>query len=133
VKRLRDEKIFTMMLIEFKTNKEKKELENRITLMRLSKSSFVQDIEEVFEYRQRFWIICESIVADFTELLIDFKTNYSEKFVKYACYRVLQGIQFLHEQNIIHRDIKSDSFWITPDGDLKLSDFDFACQLTQQV
>ena len=78
-------------------------------MMRLSKSIYVQDLVEVFHFKERFWIICEEVTGNFTDLLIALNTDYSENFIKYACYKVLQSMQFLHARHIIHRDIKSDT------------------------
>jgi len=34
---------------------------------------------------------------------------------------ILKGLQFLHERNYIHRDLKSDNILTTLEGDLKIS------------
>ena len=50
--------------------------------------------------------------------------------VKFVCHKALSGLQFLHERGIIHRDIKSDNVLFNLEGDVQLSDFGFAVQLT---
>ncbi|KAI7858748.1 hypothetical protein BDC45DRAFT_531295 [Circinella umbellata] len=42
--------------------------------------------------------------------------------VKYA-FELLSGLKYLHENNIVHRDIKPDNILIDYQGQLKLSDF----------
>ena len=38
----------------------------------------------------------------------------------------------MHSKNIVHRDIKSDNILLNFDGDIKLADFGYAAQLTQE-
>ena len=40
---------------------------------------------------------------------------------------------YLHERNIIYKGIKSDNLLMNVQGDIKLADFGYACQLTQEI
>lgn len=54
----------------------------------------------------------------------------SEKSVKLLLHNITNAIEYLHGQNIIHRDIKPDNILVTLKDDMlvfKLSDFGFAC------
>jgi len=58
--------------------------------------------------------------------------QYSEDVVKYVLKKSLEGLDFLHQKHIIHRDIKSDNLLMSQNGEVKLADFGYACQLTEE-
>lgn len=45
---------------------------------------------------------------------------------------ILQGLQYLHEQGVVHRDVKSANVLITETNDIKLADFGVAAKVTSQ-
>ena len=81
---------------------------------------------EAFIFKDRYWIILELMEGALTDVLIALNTNYSEAFCKYVLLKTLQGLHYLHERYVIHRDIKSDNILINMDGDVRLADFGYA-------
>lgn len=47
----------------------------------------------------------------------------SEDEARYCFIEILLGIQYLHSQNIIYRDIKPENIMIDMNGNLKIADF----------
>ena len=82
----------------------------------------------------KLWAFMERMEDDMERVINYCKDgyDYNEDFIKYVLYRVLQGLHYLHENNIMHRDIKSDNILFNMEGQLKLADFGYAKEITQE-
>ncbi|EDO45846.1 predicted protein [Nematostella vectensis] len=78
------------------------------------------------------WVVMEFLEGGtLTDIVTH--TNLSEEQVACVCRAVLKALTFLHSQGVIHRDIKSDSILLTSNGTVKLSDFGFCAQVTEDM
>lgn len=56
-------------------------------------------------------------------IMIDLEKPLTEQQIRYLCHEVCEGLQFLHENKIIHRDLKAGNILLTMDGGVKLGKF----------
>lgn len=55
--------------------------------------------------------------------LLEQKGSFSESEAKFIFCEVLLGLEYLHNLNIIYRDLKSENILLDLDGHIKLVDF----------
>lgn len=58
------------------------------------------------------------------------KTILSEPQIAAISFEVLKGLDFLHDQNIIHRDIKSDNILLDTRGAVKIADLGYCANIS---
>ncbi|KRY84985.1 Serine/threonine-protein kinase PAK mbt [Trichinella pseudospiralis] len=78
------------------------------------------------------WVIMEFLEGGaLTDIVTSSKMD--EVQIATVCKQCLDALAYLHEQGVIHRDIKSDSILLDAEGKVKLSDFGFCAQITPEL
>ncbi|KXN70846.1 Pkinase-domain-containing protein [Conidiobolus coronatus NRRL 28638] len=111
----------------------KKELiVNEIEVMRKSKGHpNIVNYLGSYLWKGDLWVCMEYMMGgNLTQIV----TNclLSESQIATVCREVLLGLQFLHMNDIIHRDIKSDNILLSLKGEVKITDFGFCARLEDQ-
>lgn len=59
--------------------------------------------------------------------------RFEENMIRIYTRQILQGLEYLHQQNTVHRDIKCSNILVYPNGQVKLADFGVAKQMSQSL
>jgi len=131
VRRIKDSKTYAMKIVKI-TQMSSKEKENALNEVRLLAS--VSHVN-IIGYRESFFdentksLIIIMEYADDGDLEgkikrhIKNQTNFSENEIWKYFIQLTQGIKALHDNKIMHRDLKSANIFMMKDGTIKLGDF----------
>lgn len=123
---------FALKCIVPKNDQHTKMILTEVALVQLSRHPNVMQFIEAFSFRGAFHLVME--LMDFSLLdLIEFRAGeLPEAVILYVLREVLKGMEFMHANQRIHRDLKSDNILLSHAGDVKIGDFGAAAQLTTE-
>ncbi|KAM9315702.1 serine/threonine-protein kinase PAK 5 [Gastrophryne carolinensis] len=105
---------------------------NEVVIMRDYHHDNVVDMYNSYLVGDELWVVMEFLEGGaLTDIVTHTRMN--EEQIATVCFSVLKALSYLHDQGVIHRDIKSDSILLTSDGRIKLSDFGFCAQVSKEV
>ena len=94
-------------------------------LKELKHENIVNPIE-VFRWKGKIFLVFEYVPHTLLEELENNPNGLVPLEVKKYMWQLIRGIEFVHQHNVIHRDVKPENLLISKHGALKICDFGFA-------
>lgn len=102
-------------------------------IMKTSQHPNIVCYHDSFKVNNQLWVVMEIMDGGcLTEVLELYpQLEMTEPQIAYVCRETLRALNYVHSQNRVHRDIKSDNMLLNSKGEVKLADFGYAAQLTK--
>uniref|UniRef100_A0A8U7NSQ5 non-specific serine/threonine protein kinase n=1 Tax=Corvus moneduloides TaxID=1196302 RepID=A0A8U7NSQ5_CORMO len=104
---------------------------NELMVMKMNRNPNLVNYLDSYLVDDELWLVMEYMDGGSLRDVIS-KTYLSEDEMAAVSRECLQGLDFLHSNHVIHRDVKSCNILLRTDGSVKLADFGLSAQLTAE-
>ncbi|KAI1918445.1 hypothetical protein LOZ65_004901 [Ophidiomyces ophidiicola] len=105
------------------------EIQQEISVLATCASPYVTQYKTSFLRGHKLWIVMEFLGGGSCLDLLK-PGSFNEAHIAIVCHQLLLGLDYLHQEGKIHRDIKAANVLLAQTGKVKLADFGVAAQLS---
>ncbi|RXN09120.1 serine threonine- kinase 10-like protein [Labeo rohita] len=121
-------------VIDTKTEDELEDYMVEIDILASCDHHNIVKLLDAFYYESKLWILIEFCAGGAVDaVMLELERPLTEPQIRVVCKQTLDALQYLHDNKVIHRDLKAGNILLTLDGDVKLADFGVSAKNTKTI
>ena len=106
-----------------KDESSKKKMNNEISILKILRHPNVVKLLETFDTDKHHLIVMELCPGGDLLNYVRKRRKLNEKYAKFVFKQIMEGLAYLHDNGVVHRDIKLDNILLDGHGNIKIADF----------
>ncbi|KAI9538523.1 hypothetical protein NQZ68_014284 [Dissostichus eleginoides] len=108
-------------VIDTKTEEELEDYMVEIDILASCDHENIVQLLDAFYFESKLWILIEFCGGGAVDaVMLELERPLTEPQIRVVCKQTLEALVYLHDNKIIHRDLKAGNILLTLDGDVKL-------------
>ncbi|XP_019747286.1 STE20-like serine/threonine-protein kinase isoform X2 [Hippocampus comes] len=121
-------------VIDTKTEDELEDYMVEIDILASCDHHHIVKLLDAFYYEGKLWILIEFCAGGAVDaIMLELERPLTEPQIRVVCRQTLEALVYLHENKIIHRDLKAGNILLSLEGEVKLADFGVSAKNTKTL
>ncbi|XP_059846179.1 serine/threonine-protein kinase 10 isoform X2 [Hypanus sabinus] len=121
-------------VIEVKSEEELEDYMVEIEILASCDHIYIVKQLDAFFYENKLWIMIEFCPGGAVDaIMLELDRGLTEPQIRVVARQMLEAVDYLHSQKIIHRDLKAGNVLLSQDGNVKLADFGVSAKNTKTL